>query len=159
MAPSADVIGRVRLGEGASVWFGAVLRGDAEEIEIGRRSNIQDGAVCHADPGFPCVIGEDVTVGHRAIVHGAKVGDMALVGMGATMLNGSSLGQGSILAAGALLPEGREVPSGVLAAGVPARVVRHLTEEETARLRLSAEHYASLALEYVRLSPEDLGRE
>ncbi len=153
------MIGRVHLGAGASVWFGAVLRGDAEDLFIGKLSNIQDGAVCHADPGFPLVIGDGVTVGHRAIVHGAKVGDGALVGMGATLLNGSVLGQGAVLAAGALLPEGKEIPPGMLAAGVPARVVRSLTEEDAARLRLSAEHYAALAREYLRFLAQDPGRE
>ncbi len=151
MAPSADVIGRVHLAAGSSVWFAAVLRGDAEELFVGERSNIQDGAVCHADPGYPLRIAEDVTVGHRAIVHGATVEHGALVGMGAALLNGSRLGAGSILAAGAVLPEGKEIPPGVLAAGVPARVVRPLSVEDAARLRLSAEHYALLASEYFRL--------
>lgn len=159
VAPSADVIGRVTIAEDASVWFGAVLRGDGEALAVGRGSNIQDGAVCHADPGFPLQIGEGVTVGHRAVVHGARVGDGALVGMGATLLNGSVLGEGAILAAGAVLPEGREIPPKTLAAGVPARVVRALTPEEEGRLRLSAEHYAALAQEYRRFLAGNPGRE
>ncbi len=159
MAPSADVIGRVHIAEGASIWFSAVLRADAEDVFVGARSNVQDGAVCHADPGFPVRIGEDVTVGHRATVHGATVGNLALVGMGATLLNGSRLGEGSILAAGAVLPEGKEVPPGMLAAGVPARILRPLSAGDAARLRLSAEHYQALAKEYMRLLGEPPGRD
>ena len=124
LAPSAEVIGQVTLGEQASVWFGAVLRGDTERIVVGARSNVQDGAVLHADPGFPCILAEDVTVGHRAIVHGAHCEAGSLVGMGAILLNGSRLGRGAVLGAGALLPEGKEVPDGMLAVGTPARVVR-----------------------------------
>lgn len=124
VAPSADLIGRVQVGAGASVWFGAVLRGDTEALRVGERSNVQDGAVLHADPGFPCVLEEDVTVGHRAVVHGAHCEAGSLVGMGAIMLNGSRLGRGAVLGAGALLPEGREVPAGMLALGVPAKAVR-----------------------------------
>lgn len=124
IAPSADLIGDVRVGAQASIWFGAVLRGDRERIEVGERSNVQDGAVLHADPGFPCVLAQDVTVGHRAIVHGATCEAGSLVGMGAVMLNGSRLGRGAVLGAGALLAEGQEVPDGMLAVGLPARVVR-----------------------------------
>jgi len=123
VAPSADLIGRVVLEERSSVWFGAVLRGDTETITVGEGSNVQDGAVLHADPGFPCTLGPDVTVGHRAIVHGATCAAGSLVGMGAIMLNGSRLGVGAVLGAGALLPEGREVPDGMLAVGLPAKVV------------------------------------
>ncbi|TSA85700.1 gamma carbonic anhydrase family protein [Deinococcus detaillensis] len=124
IAPSADVIGRVVIGQNASVWFGAVLRGDLEAITVGEGSNVQDGAVLHTDPGFPCTLGQNVTVGHRAIVHGAVCADGSLVGMGAVMLNGSRLGKGAVLGAGALLPEGREVPDGMLAVGVPAKVIK-----------------------------------
>lgn len=127
VAPSADVIGRVSVAAGASVWFGAVLRGDSEALRVGERSNVQDGAVLHADPGFPCTLHEDVTVGHRAVVHGATCEAGSLVGMGAVMLNGSRLGRGAVLGAGALLPEGKEVPDGMLAVGTPARVVRPVT--------------------------------
>ncbi|HCE63895.1 MAG TPA: gamma carbonic anhydrase family protein [Deinococcus radiodurans] len=124
VAPSADVIGQVKVEAGASIWFGAVLRGDTEQLRVGERSNVQDGAVLHADPGFPCTLHEDVTVGHRAVVHGATCEAGSLVGMGAIMLNGSRLGRGAVLGAGALLPEGKEVPDGMLAVGTPARVVR-----------------------------------
>lgn len=124
VAQSADVIGQVTVAEGASVWFGAVLRGDIEAITVGPGCNVQDGAVLHTDAGWPCVLTEHVTVGHRAIVHGATCGPGSLVGMGAVMLSGSSLGAGAILGAGALLPEGAHVPDGMLAVGIPARVVR-----------------------------------
>ena len=123
VAPSADLIGHVTLGAHSSVWFGAVLRGDTEAITVGEGSNVQDGAVLHADPGFPCTLEAGVTVGHRAVVHGATCAAGSLVGMGAIMLNGSRLGAGAVLGAGALLPEGREVPDGMLAVGIPARVV------------------------------------
>ncbi len=123
VAPSADLIGHVILGAHSSVWFGAVLRGDTEAVTVGEGSNVQDGAVLHADPGFPCTLGAGVTVGHRAVVHGATCAAGSLVGMGAIMLNGSRLGAGAVLGAGALLPEGREVPEGMLALGIPARVV------------------------------------
>ena len=123
VAPSADLIGQVTLGAHSSVWFGAVLRGDTEAITVGEGSNVQDGAVLHADPGFPCILEAGVTVGHRAVVHGATCGAGSLVGMGAIMLNGSRLGAGAVLGAGALLPEGKEVPDGMLAVGIPARVV------------------------------------
>lgn len=124
VAPSADIIGKVTLHEQANVWFGAVLRGDVEAISVGPRSNIQDGAILHTDLGFPCTLEAEVTVGHRAIVHGAYCEAGSLVGMGAVMLSGSRLGAGAVLGAGALLPEGAEVPAGMLALGVPARVVR-----------------------------------
>ena len=157
IAPSADVVGDVTIGEGASVWYGAVLRGDAERIEIGAGTNLQDGAIAHADPGFPLKVGRDVTVGHRAIVHGASIEDGALIGMAAVVLNGARVGAGALLAAGALLPEGREVPPGMLAAGVPARVVRALRPEEAEWLRRSAEHYRELAAAYRRLAGDDRG--
>ncbi|WP_112778686.1 gamma carbonic anhydrase family protein [Deinococcus koreensis] len=124
VAPSADLIGQVRVEAQASVWFGAVLRGDLEGIVVGQGSNVQDGAVLHTDPGWPCTLHDHVTVGHRAIVHGATCGPGSLVGMGAVMLSGSSLGPGAVLGAGAVLPEGAHVPEGMLAVGVPARVVR-----------------------------------
>lgn len=151
VAVSADVVGRVFLAEGASAWYQVALRGDVEEIRIGARSNLQDGVVGHADPGFPLIVGAGVTVGHRAIVHGAQIGDGALIGMGAIVLNGAVVGEEALLAAGALLAEGKKVPPGMLAAGVPARVVRALSPEEREGLRRSARHYAELAQKYRRL--------
>ncbi len=151
VAPSADLIGHVTVGERASVWFGAVLRGDLEAVTVGDGSNVQDGAVLHTDPGFPCTLGRDVTVGHRAIVHGASCGDGSLVGMGAVMLNGSHLGRGAVLGAGALLAEGREVPDGMLAVGVPAKVVKSVTAMD------NAERYVQNAARYrAGLRPADL---
>lgn len=122
LAPGAYLVGQVEVGEGASVWFGAILRGDLEKVVVGPGSNVQDGAVLHADPGFPCVLEARVTVGHRAVVHGAWVGEGALVGMGAVVLNGARIGRGAVVGAGAVVPPGMEVPDGHLALGVPARV-------------------------------------
>lgn len=143
VAPDAHVIGRVRLGAEASVWFGAVLRGDNEPLTIGARSNIQEGAMLHADPGFPCTLGEDVTVGHHAILHGCTVGDTALIGMGATLLNGVRIGAGSIVGANALVTEGKEFPERSLIVGAPAKAVRVLDEATVERLRASAAHYVA----------------
>jgi carbonic anhydrase/acetyltransferase-like protein (isoleucine patch superfamily) len=141
IAPGAQVIGRVILRPGASVWFNAVLRGDNEPIEIGEGSNVQDGCVLHTDMGFPLTIGRACTIGHMAILHGCWVGEGSLVGMGATVLNGARIGRGSLIGAGALVTEGKEIPDGVLALGRPAKVARELSAEEIAGLRLSAEGY------------------
>lgn len=142
IAPSAELIGQVVVAGRASVWFGAVLRGDIEPITVGEGSNVQDGAVLHTDAGHPCVLAEGVTVGHRAVVHGAACGPGSLVGMGAVMLSGSSLGAGAVLGAGALLPEGAHVPDGMLALGVPARVVRPVPRgEHAARYVQNAARY------------------
>ncbi|MFC0409709.1 gamma carbonic anhydrase family protein [Roseomonas elaeocarpi] len=143
IAPDAQVIGQVELGEDTSLWFGAVLRGDNARITIGARSNIQDGAVLHVDPGFPLMIGEDVTVGHRAILHGCTVGDGSLIGMGATVLNGARIGRGCLVGAGALVTENKHFPDGALILGSPARVARMLDEAAVARLRDSAARYVS----------------
>jgi carbonic anhydrase/acetyltransferase-like protein (isoleucine patch superfamily) len=131
VAPGAYVVGDVYLGEESSVWYGAVLRGDTEPIRIGARTNIQDGCVLHADPGYPAIVGQDCVVGHKAIAHGCEIGDRCLVGMGATILNGAKIGEGSIVAAGALVPEGKEFPVKSLIVGVPAKRVREVTEEQT----------------------------
>ncbi|ADH62837.1 MAG: gamma carbonic anhydrase family protein [Deinococcota bacterium] len=122
VAPEAVVIGQVEVGEGASLWFGAVARGDAEKIVIGAGTNVQDGAILHADPGDPCLLGKNVTVGHRAVVHGATVEDGALIGIGAVVLNKAKIGKGAVVGAGALVPMGMEVPGGTLVVGVPAKV-------------------------------------
>ena len=131
VAPGAHVVGDVRLGEGASVWYGAVLRGDTEPIQIGARTNIQDGCVVHADPGYPAIIGADCVVGHKAVVHGCEIGDGCLIGMGAIILNGAKIGAGSIVAAGALVPENKEFPPRSLIVGVPAKRVKDVSEEQT----------------------------
>ena len=147
-APSADLIGDVRLGERASVWFGAVIRADNTPILIGEESNVQDGAVGHSDPGAPLTIGRRVTVGHQAILHGCTVGDGALIGMGARVLNGALIGARCIVGAGALVTEGKTFEPGMLIVGSPARIVRQLTEQELRMLELSAAHYAEKAARY-----------
>ncbi len=141
IAPGAMVIGRVTLGAGASVWFNAVLRGDGERIEIGAGSNIQDGSILHTDPGMPCIVGADVTVGHRAILHGCTVGDGSLIGMGAVVLNGATIGRNCLIGANALVTEGKQIPDGSLVIGQPGKVARALTEAEIAGLAASAENY------------------
>ncbi|AQA19355.1 gamma carbonic anhydrase family protein [Halioglobus japonicus] len=145
IAPNAAVIGDVTLHDSASVWFSCVLRGDADRIEVGARSNIQDGTVIHADPGFPAVIGEDVTVGHNAMIHGCTIGDGTLVGINAVVLNGAKIGMGCLIGANALVTEGTEIPDGSMVLGSPAKVVRQLDEATQAMLRGNAEHYASNA--------------
>ena len=141
---AAEVIGRVRLGARASVWPRAVIRGDTERIDVGADSNVQDGAVLHADPGFPCRIGERVTIGHLACAHGCRIDDEVLVGMGAIVMNGALVGSGSIVGAGAVVTEGARIPPGSMVLGVPARVVRETTPEEREALRASAARYAAL---------------
>lgn len=154
VAPDAQVIGHVVLGEGASIWFNAVVRGDNEPITVGARSNIQDGSVLHSDPGSPLTIGEGVTVGHKVTLHGCTIGDNALIGIGAVILNRAVIGQNSIVGAGSLVPEGKTFPDGVLILGSPARVVRELTAEQVAGLRRSADHYVANAQRFARdLSP------
>jgi carbonic anhydrase/acetyltransferase-like protein (isoleucine patch superfamily) len=148
VAPGARVIGKVRLLSGASVWFNAVLRGDNEWIEIGEGSNVQDGAVFHTDPGCPLTLGRDVTVGHKAILHGCTVGDGALIGMGAVVLNGARIGKGCLIGANALVTEGKEIPDGSLVMGQPGKVVRALDAAAMADLRRSAERYRANAARY-----------
>ena len=147
-APSSDLIGDVRLGERASVWFGAILRADNTPIVLGEETNFQDGAVGHSDPGVPLTIGARVTVGHQAILHGCTVSDDCLVGMGARVLNGAFLGPGCLVGANALITEGKKFEEGGLIVGSPARLIRPLTEAEKAGLRLSAAHYAEKAARY-----------
>ncbi|RIX98000.1 gamma carbonic anhydrase family protein [Aureimonas flava] len=145
IAPGAQVVGDVALGADVGVWFGAVIRGDVAPIRVGARTNVQDGAVLHADPSFPLRIGEDCTIGHRAIVHGCTVGDGTLIGMGATILNGARIGAGCLVGAGALVTEGKVFPDGSLIVGAPAKVVRALDAAAIAELRGSAERYVDNA--------------
>lgn len=145
IAPGAQVIGNVVMDEGASVWFGAVVRGDNEPITIGAHSNIQDGSVLHSDPGSALTIGEGVTVGHKVTLHGCTIGDNTLIGIGSIILNRAVIGRDSIVGAGSLVPEGKVYPDGVLILGAPARVVRELTPEQIAGFRRSAEHYVGNA--------------
>ena len=145
LAPSAIVVGDVTLAEECGVWFNASLRGDTEAIHIGPRTNIQEGAIFHADPGFPVAVGADVTIGHGALVHGARIGDQAVIGMRAVLLNGSSIGAHSLVGAGALVTEGKTFPEGVLVLGSPAKVVRDLTPEEIERNQRAAAIYVQRA--------------
>jgi carbonic anhydrase/acetyltransferase-like protein (isoleucine patch superfamily) len=148
IAPSADLIGDVRLGARASVWFGAVIRADNTPIAVGDDSNIQDTAVCHSDDGFPLMIGARVTIGHQAILHGCTVADDCLIGMGARILNGATIETECIIGAGALVTEGKTFPAGSLIVGSPARMVRPITDAERQLLRASAAHYAEKAAHY-----------
>ncbi|WP_146413688.1 MULTISPECIES: gamma carbonic anhydrase family protein [Crateriforma] len=141
IADTATVVGDVRLGKNVSVWFGAVLRGDLEPIVVGEDSNVQDLSVLHTDRGLPCQIGRRVTIGHSAVVHGATVEDDALIGIGAIVLSGAKVGAGAIVAAGALVTEGAEIPAGRLAVGVPAKVIRDVTEDDRDRITSNMQHY------------------
>ena len=150
MAAGSFAIGDVALGAESSIWYGAVLRGDGDAIRIGGRSNIQDNAVVHTDPGFPVTVGEGVSVGHGAVLHGCTIGDDVLVGMNATVLNGARIGAGSLIAAGALVTENADIPPGSLVAGVPGKVRRELTDGELAHVRANAESYVELARRHAK---------
>ncbi len=141
IAESAEVIGNVAIGADASVWFGCVLRGDTEIIQIGEGSNIQDLSVLHADEGMPLTIGHHVTVGHKVMLHGCTIGDESLIGIGAVVLNGARIGRNCLVGAGSLVTEGKCFPDGSMIMGSPARAVRQLTPEQIERLRWSARHY------------------
>ena len=145
VAESAHVIGSVSLGVDASVWFGAVLRGDTELLTVGRGSNVQDGSVLHADPGRPTTIGDGVTIGHLVMLHGCTIGDNSLVGIGSVILNGARIGRNCLVGARALVTEGKTFPDGSLIVGSPAVAVRSLTEEQIEGLRQSAQHYVANA--------------
>ena len=148
VADGAQVIGDVLLEAGCSVWFNAVLRGDNERISVGAGSNIQDGVICHTDPGFPLSVGRNCTIGHMAILHGCTIGQDSLVGMGSVVLNGAVLGNSVLLGAGALVTEGREIPDATLAIGRPAKPVRDLTEAELIGLEASASRYYQKMLRF-----------
>ena len=146
VAPDANVIGKVTLEAGSSVWFGSTLRGDNERITVGRGSNVQENCVFHTDMGFPLEIGADCTIGHKVMLHGCTIGDNSLIGMGATVLNGAKIGRNCLIGAGALITEGKEIPDGSLVMGVPGKVVRQLDDEAIAALTASARHYSENAL-------------
>ncbi|MES2978147.1 MAG: gamma carbonic anhydrase family protein [Pseudomonadota bacterium] len=148
VADNAQVLGRVQLAEDANVWFGVVIRGDTDDISVGRGSNIQDNSVLHADDGKPLVIGEDVTVGHQVMLHGCTIGDGSLIGIQAVVLNGAKIGKHCLVGAGSLVTEGKEFPDGSMILGSPAKVVRQLTPEQIASLKKSAEHYVLNARRY-----------
>lgn len=144
VAPNATLVGDVRLAGRVSVWYSTVLRGDGDTIEIGEDSNIQDGSVVHTDPGFPVRVGRGVTVGHHVVLHGCRVDDGTLIGMGSVVMNGAHIGESSLVAAGSVVLEGTEVPAGSLVAGVPAKVRRELSEAERAGLADNAGHYLAI---------------
>lgn len=150
IAPNATLVGKVRLEVGASVWFGAVLRGDNELIHIGEHSNVQDGTVMHTDMGFPLTLGKGVTIGHNAMLHGCTVGDYSLIGINAVILNGAKIGKHCIIGANALIAEGKEIPDGSLVMGSPGKVVRELSEAQKKMLEGSAAHYVHNAQRYAR---------
>ncbi len=150
IAPNASVIGNVRLGEDVGIWFGAVLRGDNERIDIGARSNIQENATLHTDMGFPLSIGADCTIGHNAVVHGCSIGAGTLIGMGAIILNGARIGEGCLVGAGALVTEGKVFADHCLIVGSPAKAIRTLDAAAIARLKLSAAHYVENARRFAR---------
>jgi carbonic anhydrase/acetyltransferase-like protein (isoleucine patch superfamily) len=141
IAPDANLIGRVVLEAGASVWFGAVLRGDNEEIRVGAGSNLQDNCVCHTDMGYPLTIGTNCTIGHKAMLHGCTIGDQTLIGMGATIMNGARVGKNCQIGAGALVTEHKEIPDGCLVIGAPGKVVRHLDQATFDELLKAAQGY------------------
>ncbi len=141
VAPDANVIGNVVLEADTSVWFGSTLRGDNETITVGEGSNVQENTVMHTDPGYPLTIGQNCTIGHKAMLHGCSIGDNSLIGMGATVLNGAKIGKNCLIGAGALITEGKEIPDGSLVMGAPGKVVRQLDETAIAGLTMSAKHY------------------
>jgi carbonic anhydrase/acetyltransferase-like protein (isoleucine patch superfamily) len=149
VAPTADVLGDVTIGAESTVWFGAVVRGDTAPIRIGRQTNVQDGCILHADPGFPCALGDRVTLGHGAIVHGATVEDDCLIGMRAVVMNGAKIGAGSIVAVGSIVTEGAQIPPGSVAMGQPAKVKREVTERDRELIRHAAEHYVAAGKVYL----------
>ncbi len=150
IAPTAVLIGRVVVGAGASVWFGAVLRGDNEEIRVGAGSNVQENAVLHTDMGYPLTIGANCTIGHKAMLHGCIIGEGTLIGMSATVLNGAKIGPQCLIGAAALVTEGKVIPEGSLVMGSPGKVVRALDEAARARLLRSAQGYRANALRFAK---------
>ena len=157
VADNATVIGSVTLKENASIWFNVVIRGDVDDIVIGARSNIQDGSILHTDAGFPMHIGDDVTVGHKAMLHGCTIGQGSLVGINAVVLNGAKIGKGCLIGANALVTEGMEIPDGSMGLGSPAKIRRSLSAEEQAALMMSAAHYVENGHHFAaQLKPQDM---
>ena len=150
IAPGAVVLGDVTLAENASVWFGAVIRGDTAPISVGRDSNVQDGCILHADPGYPCTLGQRVTLGHGAIVHGATIDDDVMIGMRAVVMNGAHIGRGSLVAVGAIVLEGTVIPPGSVVMGVPGIVKRQATQDDVARIEHAARHYVEASRRFLR---------
>ena len=154
IAPGAMVVGQVELMDKVSVWYNAVIRGDVDGVYIGRTTNIQDGCLLHQNEGIPLIIGEEVTVGHGALLHGCTIGDGCLIGMGAIILTGAKIGKETLIGAGALVKENQEIPEGVLVVGSPARIVRSLSIEERQKLRESSRSYVKTAQEHQRSQTE-----
>jgi len=150
IAPCANLIGQVIVGEDVGIWFGTTIRGDNEPIEIGARTNIQENCVLHTDPGFPIQIGIGCTIGHKAMVHGCRIGENSLIGMNATILNGAKIGRNCIIGAGALVPEGREIPDNSLVVGMPGKVIRQLDDLAVEGLKKSADIYVANARRFTR---------
>ncbi len=148
IARGAIVLGQVTIGAEASIWFNAVVRGDTEAIRIGSQTNVQDLCVLHADPGFPCIIGNRVTIGHAAVVHGATVEEECMIGMRAVVMNGAKIGKGSLIAVGAVVTEGTQVPPGSVVMGVPGKVRREVTDADRERIAHAASHYVEQAKTY-----------
>lgn len=153
IAPSADIIGSVTVKREASIWFNTVLRGDNDDIIIGERANVQDCSVLHTDPGLPLVIGNDVTIGHSSMLHGCKVGQFSLIGIGSIILNQASIGEFSIVGANSLVTEGKAFPDRSMILGSPAKVIRELTDEEVDKLRASSQSYTGKIPRYRELTP------
>ncbi len=149
IAPTADIIGNVTIKEKSSIWYGAILRGDVNTIEVGSYTNIQDGSIVHVAEDYPTIIGNNVTIGHGAIAHGCIIKDSAFIGMGAIILDGAVIGEGALIGAGALVTEGKEIPPYSLAVGAPAKVIRHLSDEYIQMTKNRAVEYAKLAEKYV----------
>ena len=150
IADSAQVMGSVRLASGSSVWFNAVLRGDCDWIDIGENSNVQDGAILHTDPGIKLVVGEGVTIGHQAMLHGCSIGNNCLIGIGATILNGAVIGENCLIGAHALVTEGKVIPPGSMVVGSPAKVVKELSPAQIQMLKMSAAHYVNNARNFAK---------
>lgn len=148
IAPNCTIIGRCYIGENSSIWFSAVIRADVNEIRIGKNTNIQDGTVIHCDNEYPSIIGDNVTVGHNAIIHGCKIGNNCIIGMGSTILDNAEIGDNVIIGANSLITSGKRIPGGVLVMGSPARVVRDLTADELKRIEESYKDYIEKAMEY-----------
>jgi carbonic anhydrase/acetyltransferase-like protein (isoleucine patch superfamily) len=155
IAPGSQVMGKVKIGKGSGIWYGSILRGDVESIQIGEYTNIQDLTVIHTEDDCPTIMGNGITVGHQCCIHGATIGDFCLIGMGATILSGAEIGEGSIIGAGALVPEGKVIPPGVLVMGVPGKIKRDVTEEEKKGIREHAKRYAEYAKQHIKWLKEN----
>ena len=149
LAEGSIVRGRVKIGKDSSVWFNTVIRAEKDEIIIGERTNVQDGSIVHVDPGFPAIIGDDCTIGHKAIIHGCTIGNNCIIGMGAIIMDGAVIGDNCVIGAGSLVPEGKEIPAGSIAFGSPAKVRKEMTEENVAFNKKSAAGYVAEAKEYL----------